>query len=335
MTFRYRDAHGKTVALPDVASLLEAIRTGDITHDTPLAVGDDRAWHRADSVAAYQEAVAALARADDAPRGAPRPVSRVPVRPASAPWYRLRVVRIAVPSAVVVAVLLGAGLRLRYLGRVTETERLAAAAANRAGRVRQAAEALAVEAADSAAVGIAALQAWVRRQRFDQRLRGGAFRNPAALRDARAAAAALRAEVDSLVAGAGALAARLTARADSIETATVGLDGLLGAAEDGLTAWGRDLAGYAALERGAAAVLDSVAAFALERQASFVIREGQPVFLSRADGAQLTQLLDHVAEVAGREASWAREVQGKRPQWMAALPESARPVFGQAVLRTP
>jgi hypothetical protein len=335
MRFRYRDTHGKTVSLPDVASLLEAIRAGDITHDTPLAVGDDRAWHRADSVAAYQEALAALARAGDAPRAVPRPVSRVPERPASAPWYRLRAVRIAVPAAVVVAILLGAGLRIRYLERVAEAERLAAAAADRAGRVRQAAEALSVEAADSAALAIAALQAWVSRQRFDQRLRGAALRNPAALRDARAAAAALRAEVDGLVAGAGALSARLTARADSIETATAGLDGLLVAAEDGLTGWGRDLAGYAALERGVAAVLDSVAAFALERQASFVIREGQPVFLSRADGAQLSQLLDHVAELAGREASWAREVQGKRPHWMAALPDSGRPAFGQAVLRAP
>jgi hypothetical protein len=169
----------------------------------------------------------------------------------------------------------------------------------------------------------------------DQRLHGPALRNPASLGEVRAAATAWSSRVDSLLAGAGALAARLTARADSMETGTPGLDGLTPAAEDALSEWERELRDYVALERSGAAALDSVAEFALDRQASFVVREGEPVFLSRADGTRFRQLLEHLADLAGREASWARTVLGRRPEWMTALPEAVRPAFGEPLVRVP
>ena len=332
MNFRYRDANGRTVALPDVASLLEAIRAGEIVGRTPLSVGDDLAWHRADSTEAYREAVAALSRGAGPPPGAI--AAAAPTRPATL-WYRRREVRIVAVAAVVGAALLGVGLRIRHLGRDVAAERRAGAEAEHASRVRQVAGTLSTEAADSSAAAIGALQKWLRRQRLDQLLHGAALRNPASLGEVRAAAAAWSIRADSLLAGAGAIAARLTARADSMETGTPGLDGLSTATEDALGGWGRELAGYVALERSGAAALDSVAGFVLERQASFVVREGEPVFLSRADGVRFRQLFDHLADLAGREASWARVVLGRRPEWMAALPEAARPVFGEPVVRAP
>jgi hypothetical protein len=333
MNFRYRDAHGKTVELPDVASLLEAIREGDVVGRTPLSVGDDRSWHRADSTAVYRESLAALARSGEGPPSGTI-AAAVPTR-STTPWHRRREVRIAAVVAAVAVVLLGAGLRIRHLDRDVTAERRAGAEAAHASKVRQAAGTFSTEAADSAAAAIGALQKWVRRQRFDQRLHGAALRNPSSLSEVRAAAAAWSIRVDSLLAGAGALAARLTGRADSMETGTPGLDGLGTATEDALSGWGQELAGYIALERNGAAALDSVAEFALERQASFVVREGEPVFLSRADGVRFRQLFDHLADLAGREKSWAQVVLGRRPDWMAALPDAVRPVFGEPVVRAP
>src|SRR5689334_706201 len=63
MRFRVRAASGKVLSLPDVASLAKAIRSGTIGPDTPMAVGKQRGWHRANSVAAYRDAIAALNRA--------------------------------------------------------------------------------------------------------------------------------------------------------------------------------------------------------------------------------------------------------------------------------
>ena len=62
MDFRYKDGSGKVVTLCDVTSLIHAIRDGLIMPDTPFAVGDDKYWHKAETVTAYREAAAVLRR---------------------------------------------------------------------------------------------------------------------------------------------------------------------------------------------------------------------------------------------------------------------------------
>ena len=338
MHFRYRNARGKTMPLPDVASLIEAIQTGEVTAETQLAVGDDGDWQPAESVAAYREAAAMLARsAAVRPARGAVPIPAPPAAPVPAPpWIRRRNVRI---GAVVVAaglIVLLAGLRIRYLGRAeVEAQRRAALEAVRLARVGQEARPFVVLAADSGALLIRALQDWVNRQGFDQRLRGAALQNPAGLRAVRASAAAYRAQVDGVIANNRKLSARLLTRADSQEGAEPALDGLRATAEGELAGWVRDLQGWAELERGVAATLDSVAAFLPGVQGGFVLVDGQAVFLSRADGARFRQLHDHFADLAEREASWARDVRARRPDWMAALPEATRPRFGEALLRGP
>jgi hypothetical protein len=369
MRFRFRDRQGKTVSLGDVSSLLEAIRKGEITPETLLAVGEAGDWRRADTVAAYQEAVAALARGGGGPpirpkpssgtlapsSGTPAPPSGTPAPPSGTmaplpgtlapdldaapstppPRYLARTVRIAILAGLVMIVLILAAIRIRYLGRAHRVGGAAPAAVVQASQVRQAVAVLTVLAADSSAAAIRRVQDWVSRQRFDQRFHGEALGNPASLRAIRQASIGYRSQIDGLIERSQDFALRLMARADSAEGAEAALEGLGTAVEDALAAWERQLVAYAELERAAAAALDSAAGFLLERSGSFVVREGQPVFLSRTDAARYATLLDHFAEVANRESSWAGEVRAKRPAWMTALPEALRPGFGQPLVRAP
>jgi len=356
MRFRFRDRQGKIVSLGDVSSLLEAIKKGDITPETLLAVGEAGDWRRADTVAAYQEAVAALARGGGGPPIRPKPSSGT-LAPSSGtlaplpgtlapdmdaapstppPRYLARTVRIASLAGLVMIVLILAAIRIRYLGRANLRVRgPAPAAVVQASQVRQAVAVLTVLAADSSAAAIRRVQDWASRQRFDQRFHGEALGSPASLRAIRRASIGYRSQIDSLIERSENFALRLMARADSAEGAEAALEGLGTAVEDALAAWERQLVAYVELERAAAAALDSAAGFLLERSGSFVVREGQPVFLSRTDAARYATLLDHFAEVANRESSWVGEVRAKRPSWMAALPEALRPGFGQALVRAP
>jgi hypothetical protein len=355
MQFRFRDRQGKTVALGDVASLLEAIRTGEVTPETLLAVGEAGDWRRADTVAAYQQAVAALARGGGVPPIRPLPSSGTlapssgTLAPSSGtlapdmlgapstppPRYLARTVRIAILAGVVAIVLILAAMRIWYLGRANRVRGPSPAAVIQASQVKQAVAALTVLAADSSAAAIRRVQDWASRQRFDQRFHGEALGNPASLRAIRRASIGYRSQIDSLIERSQDFALRLMARADSAEGAEADLDGLGTAVEDALAAWERQLVAYVELERTAAAALDSAAGFLLERSGSFVVREGLPVFLSRADAARYAALLDHFAEVANRESSWVGAVRAKRPAWMTALPEELRPGFGQPLVRAP
>ncbi len=332
MRFRYRDGRGKVVRLPDVASLLEAIRGGAVTSDTELAVGDGREWHRAETVTAYQQAVAGLGKLSGPLHQAP---SAAP--PDLTPWHARRAVRIgAAITTTALALLLAAG-RIWYLGREAEAARKRAMVTAPSPGLRAQAHlrVLSFQYGDSVAVEQRQLQEWLAKQGFDGRVRGAALKNPALLRAARAAGAGYRLRVDSLVARSAELARRLVARADSLESSANGFDGLATALEDDLANWERDFAEYAEVERGVAAAIDSLTAFVLEKQASFVIRDGAPVFLTHADAARFMELAEHLRALPNHERAWSERLLSRRPDWMESLAEEDRPRFGRAVLATP
>jgi hypothetical protein len=105
--------------------------------------------------------------------------------------------------------------------------------------------------------------------------------------------------------------------------------------ESELAVWQRDLGVWADLELGAAATLDSLAAFMLDRQQSFAVRDGQLMFVSRSDAARFRELGEGLSTLSGREAAWAEAVRLKHPEWMAALPADARPRFGRTPVSAP
>ena len=328
MRFRFRDNRGKVVSLADVASLLKAIREGALTPDSELAIGDDKTFQRAELVVAYQQAAVAVSRTGGIP------VSAAPSA-ARAPWHARRGVRIG--AGIIAVALLGvfALLRLQTIGR-EHARQYAAAAPIGPSRVTQSALArIAAEFGDSAAVAQHRLEDWVDRQRFPDRFRGSALHGVSSLRGVRAAAAKYRQATDSLLLQSRTFAVLLVRRADSAESADTALTGLMRSAEDALVEWQRELTTYADIQRSAAAALDSLAAFVLDHQQSFAIREGQPVFLSRADAARFRELAGTLGALAGREKSWADAQRERRPEWMAALAEGDRPRFGRNVLSGP
>ena len=330
MRFRYRDNRGKVVSLADVASLLKAIREGALTPDSDLAVGDDKTFQRAELVVAYQQAAEAVSRTGGV--AAPGTLS--------APEDSLACERGAtrIGAGIVAIALMGvfAMLRLQTIGR--EHARQFAAAAVPAGPSHGAETALAKIAAefgDSAAVSQHRLEDWVDRQHFPDRFRGSALHGISSLRGVRASAAKYRQAADSLLLRSRTFAVLLMQRAESAEAADTALNGLMGTAEDALVEWQRELTTYADIQRSAAATLDSLAAFVLDRQQSFAIREGQPVFLSRTDAARFRELAGNLGSLAGREKAWADALRERRPEWMASLAEADRPRFGRNVLSGP
>jgi hypothetical protein len=194
---------------------------------------------------------------------------------------------------------------------------------------------IATEFGDSAAKGQQRLASWIGRQKLADRFRGNALHAGSSLRGVRSAATRYRQEVDSLLARSRDFAVTLVQRADSAEIADPGLSGLMVAVEDVLVEWQRSLTVYAEIQRAAAATLDSLAAFILDRQQSFAIREGKPVFLSRQDAARFRDLNDNLAALAVREKAWADALAGRWPGWMTALAEAERPRFGRNLLSGP
>lgn len=225
-------------------------------------------------------------------------------------------------------------LRFRTLDRKTvlaERRSVGEASARTGATVRQ----ITAEFGDSAALAQRKLQDWVAQQRFGEHLRGSALQSPSSLRGVRTATGVYQGALDSLLTRSRDFAAVLVQRADSLENAGAELGGLLGRVEDGLAVWQRDLAAWVDLHRSTAATLDSLAGFMLERQQSFAIRDGQLVFLSRADGARFHELGEALTALARRETSWAEAVRLKHPEWMGALPADARPRFGRTPVSAP
>ena len=186
---------------------------------------------------------------------------------------------------------------------------------------------LVTEFGDSIATRQRRLEDWVAAQRFDQRIAGRALQSAASLRSMRASVAGYLARVDSLLTGMSVLSARLVLRADSLEGSDGARAGLFAAAGDALRGWEGELSVYARIQRETAVALDSLAQFALDRQQSFVVREGEPVFLSRDDAGRFRQLRGEIDDLAGNQRRWAEASQRKYPGWMTGIAPADRPAF--------
>ena len=323
MHFRYRDSEGKVVRLNDVTWLAEAVRSGQVTPATPFAVGDDSDFRPAELVPAYQEVVG-LTRS----RPGSLPPKATAVGSARALKSPLRFVGLFLFGALVGAI----GW---FVVRSSSLDRGGVVTAPaRSADMERVLTALAAEFGDSIAIRQRRLELWVEQQEFEQRLSGRSLRVAASLQAARAAAGRYLAQVDGLVKGVSVLASRLVLRADSLEGTDGARDGLFVAAGDLVRGWEQDLWVYAELERATAATLDSVAEYALTRQQSFALRDGQPVFLSRSDGARFRAFLSSLDQLGRDQARWADQVRAKHPEWMAALPPADRPAFRPLLQRS-
>lgn len=332
MRFRYRDNHGKVVSLTDVALLFKAIRDGALTPDSLLAVGDDKTFQRAELVAAYQQAAEAVSRTGGIPAAA---APAAAAAPPAIPWHARNGTRIGAAITAVALAGVMAVLRLQTIGREHARRYATTVPAGPSNAARDALGRIAAEFGDSAAVAQHRLEAWVDRQGFPGRFRGSALHGVSSLRGVRAAAAKYRQAADSLLAQSRSFAVFLVQRADSAETADTALSGLMSSAEDVLVEWQGELTAYAGIQRSAAATLDSLAAFVLDHQQSFAIREGKPVFLSRVDARRFRELAANLSALAAREKAWADALRERRPEWMTALAEGDRPRFGRNVLSGP
>lgn len=286
----------------------------------------------------FREAVAAL---DRLPRTHQEPATRFDATGRSgsaAPrWHELPIVRGGAVMIVVLALLAVAGHRLWRSDRLQGVARNAALAVPAGSRPEAMAAAgeLILVLADTLAVRHRRLQDWVAAQHLERRFRGASLKNPNSLRAAAATAARLGAEAESLLVGHRLLGAILLARADSLEASGTGPDGLASSAQAMLEVWERDVDKYVELQRSAAAVVDSMAAFMLSRQASFGLRDGDPVFLDRGDGFRYRDLLTRVGELARAERTWAGRVGLRVPAWMARIPVESRPAFGRPIVMEP
>lgn len=317
MRFRYKDSRGKEVVLEDVTWLAQAVRNGYVTAKTPLAVGDDEQFLSAGTVVAYQQVVLGLERSNLGTA----PALTTPRRGRRAKKSGARPVILALLGLVVIALVL-------FLVRSpNQTPSAVARTSTPSPEMEKSLGLLVTEFGDSIAQRQHRLEEWVGQQRLEQRLQGRALQTPASLRALRSAVAAYLGLVDSLQSSVSVLASRLVLRADSLEGTDGIRHGLFAAADDAMRKWERDLATYADLQRATAAALDSLADFALERQQSFVVRDGQALFLSRTDAARFHELVTEVTGLASKEQRWAENVQSKYPAWMAALAPADRPAF--------
>ena len=319
MHFRYKDPRGKVLRLDDVTWLAQAVRDGTVTPDTMLAVGEDREFRRAEHVVAFQQVVVGLGRN----RLGTTPMAEPTPRPA--PRSRPRAIVFAGLGVVAVAVAIFA---LRSPGAPPSAVSVVAAPS---AAMETALGLLVAEFGDSVAVRQRRLEDWVAGQRLGQRIQGRALQSPASLRAMRASIAGYLARVDSLLSGASVLSARLVLRADSLEGTDGVRAGLFAAAGDALREWEGELSAYAVIQRETASALDSLALFALDRQQSFVVRDGEPVFLSRDDGTRFRQLRDEVDGRAGSERRWAEANLRKHPTWMSGVAPADRPAFHGAL----
>ena len=317
MQFRYRNARGKVITLPDVASLLEAIRSGAITAGSQLSTGKEGKWRKAAEVAAYQEAVTALGN----------PLASSPEHGQEFP-PRSRLRRVALTSVGLVLV----AWMLYYGFAKPQTVAQAAMPAPPGLRATAWLRTYSFQFGDSIALEYRRLQDWLARQHFAARLHGPALKNARSLQSARAVSAGYRARLDSIESASRDLESRLLGRADSLESATPGLDGLSAGLHEELEGWSRDYAEYARIQRGVGAMMDSLPAFLLEKQKSFAVWEGSPAFLSRDDGARYAALRDQTIALAARERAWSGALLIKRPEWLAGLLEDERPYFGRVMV---
>jgi hypothetical protein len=321
MYFRYKDARGKVNRLDDVTWLAQAVRDGLVTSETPLAVGEDREFKRAEHVVAFQQVVVGLERN----RLGTTPMADAPPRTARSPRSRGRVVGVLGALAVAVAIFV--------LRSPASPPSAVSAVAAPSAEMDSALGLLVAEFGDSIAVRQRRLENWIATQRFDQRLAGRALQTPASLRAMRASVTGYLARVDSLLTGVSVLSARLVLRADSLEGTDGVRVGLFAATGDALRGWEGELSTYAAIQRETAAALDSLAQFALTRQQAFVVREGEPVFLSRDDAARFRQLRGEIDGLAGNERRWAEASLRKYPSWMSGIAPADRPAFHGALLQ--
>ena len=317
MRFRYKDPEGKEIVLQDVTWLAQAVRNGSITPETPLAVGDEAQFRNAVTVVAYQQVILGLGRGNLGT--APALTTAGSGRKAKKPAARR-----------VILVLLGlvaVALVVFLVRSPNEKPSAVAGTATPSPEMEKSLGLLVTEFGDSIAQRQHRLEAWVAQQHLEQRLQGRALQTPASLRALRSAVAAYSGLVDSLQSSVSVLASRLVLRADSLEGTDGIRHGLFVAAGDAMRKWEQDLATYADVQRATAAVLDSLADFALGRQQSFVVRDGEPVFLSRTDAVRFQELVTEVTDLASKEQRWAENVQSKFPAWMTALAPADRPAF--------
>ena len=319
MRFRYKDQRGKIVTLQDVTWLAQAVRNGVITPDTPLSVGDEE-FRSAALIVAYQQVVVALERNR---LGTSAPVVSGGAGPARK-RSKVRTGALALLGAATLAL-------LYFLTRAPDsTPSAVSPTATPSPEMQTALAGLVTEFGDSIALRQHRLEEWLAQQGLEQRVHGRALQAPSSLRTLRTAVAAYMARVETLLSGASVLASRLVLRADSME-GTDGLrHGLFAAAGDALRNWERDLTAWADVQRSTAATLDSLAEFTLERQQSFVVRDGQPVFLSRSDAARFREIVAGLDDLASKEQRWAEDVLARNPNWMAALAPADRPAFRRA-----
>lgn len=320
MRFRYKDQRGKIVVLQDVTWLAQAVRNGVITPDTPLSVGDEEEFRSAALIVAYQQVVVALERNR---LGTTAPVVSGGAGPARK-RSKVRTGAFALLGAATLAL-------LYFLTRAPDsTPSAVSPTATPSLEMQTTLAGLVTEFGDSIALRQHRLEEWLAQQGLEQRVHGRALQAPASLRTLRTAVAGYMARVETLLSGASVLASRLVLRADSME-GTDGLrHGLFAAAGEALRNWERDLAAWADVQRSTAATLDSLAEFTLERQQSFVVRDGQPVFLSRSDAARFREIVAGLDDLAAKEQRWAEDVLARNPNWMATLAPADRPAFRRA-----
>lgn len=330
MDFRYKDGSGKVVTLSDVTSLIHAIRDGLIRPDTPFAVGDDKYWHRAETVTAYCEAAAVLRRLPAghallgtmAPPGLTAPVS-------SGTGIKRPSIRLVAISLVVA---LGAGLALMRPWAPSEASSGSSAAERTATMMKEQLTGLETTYGRAFARGIWRRQQWLRDQRLEDRFQGPALKSTESLRDVYQISRAIRSGADSLVPAADGMARILGRRADSIEQARKRLAGLGPALDDRLSTWREDVLAYTRMQYDLANTLEALAEFLLKHQQGFAIKNGRAFFMSRTDAGVYRELLDELTVHVNRERAWSDGLQERHPGWLTSIPAGERPVFGELVL---
>jgi hypothetical protein len=329
MDFRYKHGSGKVVTLSDVTSLIHAIRDGLIRPDTPFAVGDDKYWHRAETVTAYREAAAVLRRlpAGHALLGNMAPPGLV--APVNTAQPKRRPVKLVLMAAVVA---LAAGLALMRPWEASEASAGSSAADRTATMMKEQLTELETTYGRSFARGIWRRQQWLRNQQVEERFQGAALKSPESLRGVHQISRAIRSGADSLVPAADLMARILGRQADSIEQAQKRLAGLGPALDDRLSTWREDVLAYTRMQYDLANTLDELAEFLLKHQQGFAIKNGRAFFMSRTDAGEFRELLDELTVHMNRERAWSDGLQERHHGWLTSIPVAERPVFGESVL---